>query len=502
MRKAILLVLMAFFASPELYAYKATFSGDSVAVEVTSEDTAKVRYRADSMKVAVLDLLPEAEIIPEETDELIQDRLSCIETSIPLTFNPTVRQFIDYFTIRNRKYTKTMLQRENVYFPLFEKYLAKHGLPQELKYLAVVESGLNPRAVSRTKAMGLWQFMAPTANDFKLVQNQYLDERLDPEKSTEAACLYLKMLHNMFGDWQVALAAYNCGQGNVRKAIRKAGGVVDFWTIYPHLPQETRSYVPSFIAIAYAMNHAEEHLIVPDTLMYAHPTDTMLVNSYLDLERFSEHLCMSADEIMDLNPALKVKFVPEHFSKFPLKVPAHTREFIAQNRWWLLDSCRRGAETPPAMIALLPDNLKPEPSKASTAKFVEKKTFYTVKRGDVLGVIADKNGVALSSLKKWNKLKGNTIFPGQKLVVMKSVPVAPKKQAVTQPQLAKTQPAKSKTEATTTEVASAPKEYLVQPGDTLFGISKRYDGLTVEQIKKLNNLKGSDIKVGQKLILG
>ncbi|RYZ48615.1 MAG: LysM peptidoglycan-binding domain-containing protein, partial [Sphingobacteriales bacterium] len=466
MIKALLLVpVLAFLASQELYASVSAFAGDSVATTVATEDTAK--YKPDTSKVAqqVLPFEEAAEVFPIETDELIMDRMSCLQGTIPLTFNPYVRQFVDYFTIKNRKYTRRMLERENVYFPLFEKYLAKYNMPQELKYLAVVESGLNPKAVSRTKAMGLWQFMAPTGRDFKLTQNQYIDERLDPEKSTDAACRYLKMLHNMFGDWQVALAAYNCGQGNVKKAIKKAGGVTDFWAIFPHLPLETRGYVPSFIAVNYAMNHATDHNLFADTLLYAHDTDTLHINDYLDLERFSEHICVSTSQLMDLNPALKVKYVPEHFRNFPLKVPAHCSEFIAHNRGWLLDSCRRGSGTPEPMIALLPDNLKPEASAKNTRKFENKKSLYVVRRGDVLGKIADDNGVSLSNLKKWNKLKSNKIMPGQKLVVMKTVPVSPKKQAVaTQPtQLAKAPAAKDKPAAT---IAASPEKTVAQTSAT------------------------------------
>lgn len=198
---------------------------------------------------------------PYFSDQIIRERLQSIEKTIPLTFNPVTRGFIDYFTTKNREYTKLMLQRKDYYFPLFESLLEKHGMPTELKYLAVVESGLHPRAVSRVGAAGLWQFMPYTGKSFNLNQDFYIDERLDIYKSTEAACLYLKQLYQMFGDWELAIASYNCGPGNVRKAIRKSGGKRNFWQAYRFLPKETRSYVPQFVALAYALNYPEEHFI-------------------------------------------------------------------------------------------------------------------------------------------------------------------------------------------------------------------------------------------------
>src|SRR5436190_1337683 len=247
---------------------------DSIAEEVVSKVLA-----ADSLQDPILFAVPvEVEYIPaEETPELVRDRLGCLQKTIPLTYNSTVHGFINYFTIRNREYTRLMLRRQNLFFPLFEKYLAKYNLPEELKYLSVIESGLNPRAVSRASAVGLWQFMSFTGKYFDLYNNWYFDDRMDPEKSTEAACRYLSQLYTIFHNWELALAAYNSGPGTVRRALRRAGPKKKtFWEMYNYLPRETRSYVPQFISIIYSMNYAEEHNMIENAMEEMIPHDTLL----------------------------------------------------------------------------------------------------------------------------------------------------------------------------------------------------------------------------------
>ena len=202
---------------------------------------------------------PVYDFIPEHNYELVADQMTCITEEIPLTFNSRVYGFINYFGVRNREYTRGILKKKDVYFPLFEKYLSKYGMPDELKYLSIVESGLEPRAISRAGAGGLWQFMPYTGRSYGLHQDFYINERFDPDAATEAACKYLKMLYNMFGDWELALAAYNSGPGNVRKAIRKSGYQKGFWNVYKYLPRETRSYVPQFVAIIYVINYADDY---------------------------------------------------------------------------------------------------------------------------------------------------------------------------------------------------------------------------------------------------
>ncbi|MBK0401586.1 LysM peptidoglycan-binding domain-containing protein [Adhaeribacter sp. BT258] len=488
-------------------------SKDSVSLKLDSAFTFPERFFSFS------------ELIPNEPDEVIQDRLSCIKSSIPLTFNPFVRSYVDYFTIRNRKYTRRMLERENLYFPLFEKYLKKHNMPEELKYLAVVESALNPKAKSHVGALGLWQFMPATGGDFKLVQNAYYDERMDPEKSTEAACKFLRQLHNMFGDWELALAAYNCGPGNVRKAIAKAGGGKQtFWAIFPYLPKETRGYVPSFTAVMYAMNYAGHHKITSDSLQFAIATDTVLLNQGIDLAKFSAELNMSPEALKNLNPSLKKDYLPETVRNFAIKVPAEKRPILAQNRSTILDNSRYFSPKPvqpkltpqepePVMIAKQAPEKQPDSSAESLQKLP-----YTVKRGDFLGKIAKEHNVTVEDLKTWNNLKSTNVMVNQKLVIhqpavtdsaqttaLASAEVKTTEETVAETKPAPVQIAKASPVKKTVARKVAPKApiiiHSVQPGDTLWNISKKYEGITVEEIKKKNNLKTNELKPGQKLVI-
>ena len=208
-------------------------------------------------------LLPALENFSEQysvSGDLLRERFAKLQKTIPLRYNEPSHQYVEYFISKKPGFTRTVMERMPYYFPTFEKYLAKHNLPDELKYLAMIESGLNPRILSRVGAGGLWQFMRATGREMGLRQDAYIDERFDPEKSTEAACRYLKMLYSIFGDWEMALASYNAGPGTLKRAMRRTGGS-DFWSVYPALPKETRSYVPQFVAITYMMHHGEEHMI-------------------------------------------------------------------------------------------------------------------------------------------------------------------------------------------------------------------------------------------------
>ena len=465
-----------------------------------------------------------SDLIPNETDEVIADRLSCLQSEIPLTFNPYVRNFVDYFTIRNRKYTRRMLERENLYFPLFEKYLKEHNMPTELKYLAVVESALNPKAKSGVGAMGLWQFMPATGNDFKLIQNSFYDERMDPEQSTIAACKFLRSLYKMFGDWELALAAYNCGPGNVRKAIKRAGGGTQtFWAIFPYLPKETRGYVPSFTAVMYAMNYADHHKISSDSLQFAIATDTVLLNQGIDLDKFSAELRMDPEELKKLNPALKKNYIPETVRNFAIKVPAEKRVVIAQNRSNIFTNSKfispvyKAPE--PVMVAKVEktEPVKTETPKTETDSTSQQQIAYKVKRGDYLAKIAREHNVTMADLKTWNKLKTTNVQVNQELVILQ--PAAPQdsaqttllassetKSAVENPEVKANQTPVVKTAMVK---HTAPVKHLkekmiihsVQPGDTLWNISKKYNGISVEEIKKKNKLKSDELKPGQKLVI-
>jgi membrane-bound lytic murein transglycosylase D len=433
------------------------------------------------------------EIITELPEDLVLDQINCLETTIPMTYNKTIKGFISYFTIRKRSFVTTMLERKHLYFPLYEEYLEKHNLPDELKYLSIVESGLNPRAVSPARAVGLWQFMSPTGRQYKLYQDSYIDERMDPYKATEAACRYLKDLYGMFGDWELALAAYNCGPGNVRRAIRRSGNKTGFWQIYNYLPRETRAYVPMFVAVNYIMTHASNYNLTTDSVARYIPADTILVNQHLDMELLAKQLDVPLEDLRSLNPQVKKNIIPKYLKDYKLRIPSEKKEFFALNRASILDS----------VSIVRPDVYSPqfasfdeEPSTTS-----RRKTVYVVRRGDVIGKIADKYKVKVTDIKKWNHLRGNNIRAGQRLAIWVNSKSANKYIAETKVQSEKS-PAQA--ESTKTKSISAPegKVYRVQPGDTLWRISQIHGGVPVEKIKKLNKLKSNSLKPGQKLIIG
>ncbi|MBL7850250.1 MAG: transglycosylase SLT domain-containing protein [Cyclobacteriaceae bacterium] len=470
MMKSWALLLILAFSTGISRAQEVTLERDSLAEQVESEILA-----GDSLSDPLLFAFPQQyEYIPaEETPELVADRLSCIQQTIPLTYNSNVHGFINFFTIRNRDYTRLMLRRKDLYFPLFEKHLAQHNLPEELKYLSIIESGLNPRAISRASAVGLWQFMSFTGRYFGLHNDGYIDDRMDPEKSTEAACRYMKQLYSIFGNWELALAAYNSGPGTVKRAIRRSGYKKTFWEIYRYLPRETRSYVPQYVAIIYAMNYAEEHNLAdlaPEEVM---PHDTVMLHHYVHLETFAQLTGTCLDDLHTLNPSLRRNAVPEREKPFVLKVPVAAKLSLLDNRVAILDSSSRvGKKEIEALVRNTPGN--------TTGR---EPVVYKVRYGDALGLIAQRYKVRIDDLRKWNNLRGNMIRTGQKLTIW----VVPSQR--TQASIAPVEMPSDKT-------------YVVQEGDTLWDISRKFKGLTVEKLKALNNLKDNQLSPGMKLILG
>lgn len=468
-----------------------------------AEDSLK-NPKPDTTFLSDEDLALMVEYIPYEPDEVIQDRLSCIESDIPLVFNKFVRNHIDYFTVRNRKYTRTMISRENVYFPIYEKYLKKYNMPQDIKYLSIVESGLNPKAASWAGAVGPWQFIKTTGREYGLKQDDHIDERMDIEKSTDAAMRFLSRLYRSYGDWELAMAAYNCGPGNVNKAIKKAGGgKKTFWEIFPYLPKETRSYVPSMTAVIYAMKFAPEHNIFSDSILYAQDYAFLEVNQAIDLEKLAAELHVDAPVLLALNPEIKKTTLPENIRNYKLRVPAQTKQLLAAEQSCILLAA---APTPPPARQAIPAEA-PVLMAAATEAIAPKDSLtqqsYVVQRGDNLFGIARKHGVTVDELKEWNKLDGHNIRVQDKLVVWQPVQTA-KTTALAVATTAKASNQAKATEKTPvkTKTQQDRQIYNVQPGDTLWSISQRHDGITIEQIKKLNKLKNSAIKPGQQLILG
>ncbi|MBS1543118.1 MAG: transglycosylase SLT domain-containing protein, partial [Bacteroidetes bacterium] len=342
--------------------------------------------------------------IPAElTPELVEDRHSCILKTTPLNYHSAVPGFIDYSPMRNRDFTKQMLRRKDLYFPMFEKYLAQYNLPDELKYLSIIESALNPRAVSRASAVGLWQFMAYTGRYFGLHNDYYFDERMDPEKSTEAACRYIGQLYSMFGSWELTLAAYNSGPGTVKRAIRRSGYKKSFWEIYNYLPRETRSYVPQFIAMIYTINYAEDHNLFVDDPERIIPHDTITVNKFLHLETFAQLTGSCADELLQLNPTIRHMAIPDNKS-FTLKLPLESKQQFAARRLAILDSASRGRKEFEQIAINAVGNTAGRDL-----------VVYHVKNGDVLGLIAQRHRVRVEDIRTWNNLQSNMIRAGQRL---------------------------------------------------------------------------------------
>jgi membrane-bound lytic murein transglycosylase D len=322
---------------------------------------------------------------------------------------------------------------------------------------------------------------------------------MDPVKSTEAACKYLSDLYGMFHDWQLALASYNCGPGSLRRAIRKSGYKGGFWGIYDKLPRETRAYVPQFIAVMYVMNYSKEHNLDHDFLDFPIETDTVLVNNYLDLEKFALLSDICLEDIQKLNPELKRNAVPEYVKNYPLKIPAYKKEYYVQNKKMILDSAAK-ITIPSTMLASYEEDRVS--STSSSTSTVKKKIYHTVKRGEVLGSIASKYSVRVADVRKWNRIKGNTIRRGQRLVIYKYQKVKPASD-YSQTHVASTkQPIKEKSEKKEVVKEQKSKYYIVQPGDTLWRITQKHDGLTIDQLKRLNNLKGNKITPGMKLVVG
>jgi membrane-bound lytic murein transglycosylase D len=478
MRKTILLPAFIIFSTAAF----SQIQPDSVVIDSleVAQAEEEMLYKEDTADFVYFAMPSSQEYIPGDDDPMVfQDRLACIRGNIPLHYNDRIHSFINYFTVRDREYTKLMMQRKNLYFPLFEKYLAKYGLPDELKYLSIIESGLNPRAVSRARAVGLWQFMSATGRYYGLHNDWYIDERMDPEKSTDAACRYLRDLHSMFKDWELALAAYNTGPGNVKRAIRRSGYKRTFWEIYPNLPRETRSYVPQFVAIIYTMNHLDEHNFYVDGEEMVIPHDTIQVKKFMNFETFASLTGTCVEDLQKLNPSVLRNAVPETGKSFTVKVPKQAMYQLEINRVAILDSASKVGKKE---IEMLVKNME-----GST--YGRDRIVYKVRSGDVLGSIAMRHGVKVNDLKKWNNLRSNTIRVGQRLNIWT-------KQSTRSTLVASAKP--------TTQPVPVPgsKSYTVQPGDTLWDISKKFEGLTIEKIKSLNNLGNSKIQPGQKLIIG
>ncbi|UJP63322.1 transglycosylase SLT domain-containing protein [Mongoliitalea daihaiensis] len=418
--------------------------------------------------------------IPDFTYEQVEKRVRKMETSMSFELNERIFSFINYFVVRNRDYTRMVMQRKYTYFPLFEKTLEEHDMPDDIKYLAIIESGLNPKAKSRVGAMGLWQFMPATGRMYNLHVNRDIDDRMDPDMSTEAAAKYLKSLYRMFGDWELALAAYNCGPGNVRKAISRSGGKRTFWEIYNWLPKETRGYVPQFQAMMYIFRYADEHNIILENPTFPIAYDRIKFNQEIDLEQLAQLADICLSDLEYLNPSIQNKLIPSSNQHMAVRVPKTKSTYIAENKSLFKEAIELQPERAVALRTSSSTGANTITNNSATAG--KERIAYKVRSGDVLGKIASNHGTSVQNIKNWNNLNSNTIRVGQTLYIYTN--------QSSSPTLADNSP------------SGNPKVYTVQPGDSLWTISKKSSGLSVEQIKQLNNLQNTNIKPGQKLIIG
>jgi len=416
-----------------------------------AQDTAYISKPDTSLELLVEENVSSVISIYEERLQELDDK-----TPMDLSYNKEVQPFIDGYLSRNKSLIVKMKELKKLYFPLFEQELDKHGLPLELKYLAIVESALNPKAKSGSGATGLWQFMYLTGKEYGLEVNSYIDDRQDPLKSTQAACKYFLHLYEMFGDWNLVLAAYNGGPGYLQRKINTVGSY-DFWDLHPHLRQETRNYIPTFIAVNYAMQYAEEHdIFYEESALKTGKIDTVTIKKQVEIKTLSELLCLDQEIIKYLNPSYK-------------------KDVFPKNAVLIL----------PAFVVM--DFLNNEEANYTFINLVDKKEIlideeriiYKVRKGDYLGRIAEEYGVRVFELKQWNTLRSTALDIGDELVIY----------------------VKKNQKKTEQKINSKHNEYVIQKGDTLWDIAQKHKGVSVWKIKSLNNLESDNLKPGTKIIL-
>ncbi|WP_010179053.1 lytic transglycosylase domain-containing protein [Aquimarina agarilytica] len=407
--------------------------------------------------------------LPTETLKKHLEELNA-HTPFNVAYNPALESVIKNYLKNRHQSMERLMALSDYYFPLFEQVLDKYDLPLEIKYLAIVESALKPRAKSRVGATGLWQFMFGTGKEYDLDVSSYVDERMDPIKSTEASAKYLAKLYKIFGDWDLALASYNSGPGNVTKAIRRSGGYTNYWNIRPFLPRETAGYLPAFLATMYIFEFSDFHNFKPKRPEFAYfETDTVRVKQQISLDQVAEVMDVEMEVLQFLNPSYKLDIIPHIPSEdYTLRMP--------------LDKVGTFVSNENAIYAKAKEDYDKREKPLPQFFEVKNKIRYRIRSGDYLGLIARKFGVRVSQIKKWNGLRNNNIRVGKYLTIY---------------------PRKVNAYAATKKKAikSSSNVYVVKSGDSLWSISQKFAGVSVENLKRWNNIPGNRLKPGMRLKL-
>ncbi len=427
---------------------------------------------------------------PQFSDEVYCERLEKMNEMSPfhLDCNAATLSTIKFFAQNRRGFARVVLGRSTLYFDLFEEKLAEYGLPIELKYLPVIESGLRPQVKSRAGALGLWQFMYRTGLYFGLKENSYIDERMDPVQATDAACRYLRQLYGIYGDWNLALAAYNAGPGNVNKAIRRSGNKTTYWEVRPFLPTETQGYVPNFIAAAYLLTYHAEHNIIPmDVKVHYAQLDTMCLSAGVHMNSISKLVNWPVDDIKALNPVYKTTYIPSTKPSQCISGPLEKIGLLVslEDSLYGLERKLYSGEVAPVVkpIDLEPVVVDSLDSLGNSLPALGSYIYHKVKSGETMGTIATKYGVTVEQIMEWNALRTTNIYVGQRLQ-LKSGPGG----ANQQNEVPKVEPPKP-----------VKKYYTVKSGDTFSKVASRH-GLTQAQLTKLNpGININRLTVGQRL---
>lgn len=495
MKRLLYIIISLFFITP--FTYSQVRSDDPVMEMLDSLDLVSFfknnKFTSNRSDLNIYNFREDE--IPDYSDEEVKKRMEKLDALSPfsLQFNPSVKSYIDVYAKKRKPLVSRMLGLSQLYFPMFEEKLAKYNIPLELKYLAIVESALNPTATSRVGAKGLWQFMYRTGLMYGLQANSYVDDRSNPELATEAACKYLKYLHSLYNDWNLALAAYNAGPGNVNKAVRRAGGSTDYWEVRNFMPVETQNYVPAFIAVVYVLNYHKEHNIFPNEPKYFnYEIDSVYVNKNVTFAQISNAINVPISDLTFLNPMYIKNVIPGSAKPQPLWLPKKFVGDFISNEAKIYASVSpttpvdTASKTPLASVNL------PSPEDTGMVKI-----DYVVKKGEYISLLAKRYQVRVTDIMDWNKLTSQSLFIGQKLalIVRNDALIAARKEENTQ---TITPAVVEQPKIVNTPTAAKYKYYTIRSGDTLYKIAANHK-VTVADIMKWNNMKSKNIQAGAKL---